>query len=185
MNVRHVVLDVETTGFSPHKGDRIIEIGIIELVNYQPTQNEFQQFFDPGQRLSSRITQLTGIRDRDLAGKPKFGDPTVVRQLVDFIGRSDIVAHNASFDRSFLNAELARVRAKEFAKKRWIDTLALARREFERKIGEAGGPDSLKLDALCEHFRISLKSREKYHRALVDCYLTAKVFANLKHLISA
>ena len=182
MNTRHVVLDVETTGFSPLRGDRIIEIGIVELANYQPTGKEFQQCFDPGQKLSSRITQITGIRDHDLAGKPKFGDPKYVRELVDFIGRSDIIAHNAGFDRRFLNAELARVGAKEFPEKRWIDTLELARREIGRWVGEPGGPDSLKLDALCQHFRISLKGREKYHRALVDCYLTVQVFAKLRKI---
>ena len=171
--VREVVLDLETTGFAYTGRDRIIEIGVVELIDYDLTGNEFRRLVKPGRNeISPRITKLTGISNEDVAYEKMFKHPSVVAELIEFIGDSQIVAHNARFDRNFLNAELNRAGEKEFPKDRWIDTLRLAKET---------SPDlsSYKLDALCDQFRISRESRKSNHGALIDARLTARVYQRL------
>ena len=163
---REVVLDVETTGFSPSKGDRIIEIGVVELINHVPTGKCFHQVIDPGNiELSRRITEITGLRKENLVGKPNFTE--VEKDLVDFIGSSEIIAHNESFDRRFINFQLEQ----KIPESQWLCSMRLAKSLLKLK--------SNKLEALCEHFDISLENRRN-HGALVDSFLTAKVYARLK-----
>ena len=171
--VREVVLDLETTGFAYNGRDRIIEIGVVELIEYELTGNEFRRLVKPGRNeISPRITKLTGISNEDVAYEKMFKHPSVVVELLEFIGDSQIVAHNARFDRNFLNAELNRAGEKEFPKDRWIDTLRLAR---ETSLDLS----SYKLDALCDQFRISRESRKSNHGALIDARLTARVYQRL------
>src|SRR5690606_7184298 len=106
------VFDTETTGLNPEHPDpamcdRIVEVGCIELVNYLPTGREYQMYINPGRPVSEATVRITGITNETLHGKPAFEE--IVGDLMDFIGDSTIVAHNAEFDRGFLNAELARV----------------------------------------------------------------------------
>lgn len=171
--VREVVLDLETTGFAYNGRDRIIEIGVVELIDYDLTGNEFRRLVKPGRNeIPQRITKLTGISNKDVANKKLFKHPSVVAELLEFIGDSQIVAHNARFDRSFLNAALNRAGEKEIPKDRWIDTLRLAKET---------SPDlsSYKLDALCDQFKISRESRKSNHGALIDARLTARVYQKL------
>lgn len=169
-DIREVVLDVETTGFSPDKGDRVIEIGAVELKNYQMTGEYFHTIINPERiRLSRRITEITGIAGSDLVGKPKFEE--VAYDLREFIGASRVFAHNASFDRRFVNFELERANQREIPSEQWDCTLRLAKSKFDLR--------SYTLDALCEHLGISLESREKHHGALIDCRLTAQLYARL------
>ena len=171
--VREVVLDLETTGFAYNGRDRIIEIGVVELIDYDLTGNEFRRLVKPGRNeISPRITKLTGISNEDVAYEKMFKHPSVVVELIEFIGDSQIVAHNARFDRNFLNAELNRAGEKEFPKDRWIDTLRLAK---ETSLDLS----SYKLDALCDQFRISRESRKSNHGALIDARLTARVYQRL------
>ena len=171
--IREVVLDLETTGFAYNGRDRIIEIGVLELIDYDLTGNEFHRLVKPGgNEISQRITKLTGISNKDVANEKKFKHPSVVAELLEFIGDSQIIAHNARFDRSFLNAALNRAGEKEIPEDRWIDTLRLAKDT---------SPDlsSYKLDALCDHFIISRESRKSNHGALIDARLTARVYQRL------
>lgn len=171
-NLREVVLDLETTGFDFKGKDRIIEIGVVELQNHDPTGGEFRRIVNPGNvRISRRITELTGITDKDVEDKKKFKHPSVMEKLLEFIGEAKIVAHNAQFDRNFLNAALRRAGHKDIPKERWIDTVSLAKRKLKLKKNT--------LDALCDHFGISRKSREKHHGALIDARLTAEVYKRL------
>lgn len=179
---REVVLDVETTGFEYDGGDRIIEIGAVELVDWFLGE-EFERLVNPqGVEVSETIMNLTGLTKENLAGKPAFDDSTVVDDLLDFIGESKIIAHNASFDRGFLNAELIRANREIIPAERWIDSMELARKQFP------AGRNSL--DKLCERFKISRVDRTKAHTgrkghsALVDSRLLAKVYLGLNDRLS-
>ena len=170
---REVVLDVETTGFSPARGDRIIEIGVVELIDFEPTGNNFHHIVNPKDiDLSPRITRITGIREEDLVGKPKFEG--LASDLRDFIGSSKVIAHNATFDRSFVNHELSLSDEQMIPEKQWKCTMKLARSKVVL--------NSYTLDALCNRFHISLESREPHHGALIDSLLTSEVYARLRGL---
>ena len=127
--MREIVFDTETTGLDPKQGDRIVEVGCIELINYLPTGREFQIYINPGRPVSEATVRITGITNEVLRSKPQFSHPDVVDRLMEFFGEDPIVAHNAEFDRGFLNAELELLGRAILPKERFIDTLLLAREE--------------------------------------------------------
>jgi DNA polymerase-3 subunit epsilon len=169
--MREVVFDTETTGLEPAEGHRIVEIGCVELVNFLPTGRELQMYINPGRPVSDATVRITGITNETLRGKPAFSHPSVADALLEFFGDSPVVAHNAEFDRGFLNAELARLGKAPFPKERFIDTLVLAREH------RPGSPASL--DAVCKRFNISIEGRE-LHGALKDAKLLAMAYLELR-----
>jgi DNA polymerase-3 subunit epsilon len=167
--LREIVLDTETTGLDPRKGDRVIELGCVELIDRSPSGREFHRFINPdGRPIPAEATRIHGITDSQLVGKPVFRE--VVGDFLAFIGEAPLVIHNADFDLGFLNAELALVSAPAIAKDRVIDTLALARRKHP------AGPNSL--DALCKRYGIDASDRTR-HGAIIDSLLLAKIYAVL------
>ncbi|HEV7690672.1 MAG TPA: DNA polymerase III subunit epsilon [Hyphomonadaceae bacterium] len=169
--MREIVFDTETTGFDHDKDDRIVEVGCVELVNYLPTGKEFQIYINPGRAMGEGAMRVTGITNDMLKGKPSFSHPDVVDRLMEFFGDSIIVAHNAEFDRNFLNAELTRLGRATVPKDRFVDTVVLAREH------RPGSPASL--DAVCKRFNISLEGRE-LHGALKDARLLSMCYLELK-----
>jgi DNA polymerase III subunit epsilon len=168
--VREIVFDTETTGLKPDAGDRIIEIGAVELINHIPTGKTLRALINPGRPVSADTVRITGITDADLKDAPGFDAPGVVDALLAFFGDDVIIAHNAGFDRGFLNMELERCGRAPIPVERWRDTAAMARQKFP------GAPASL--DALCKRFEISLGGRQ-FHGALLDSQLLAQVYLEL------
>ncbi|MCW5724504.1 MAG: DNA polymerase III subunit epsilon [Maricaulaceae bacterium] len=166
--MREIVFDTETTGLDPWSGDRITEIGCVEVVDFIPTGRTFQTYLNPERDVPDVVTQITGLTASFLADKPKFAE--VARKFLDFVGDSPIVAHNASFDRGFINMELERASLTPIAEDRFRDTVRMAREKFP------GAHASL--DALCKRFNISLETRDK-HGALTDALLLAEVYLQL------
>ena len=166
---REIVLDTETTGFNPQTGDRLIEIGCIEIEDLLPTGRTFYRLIDPCRPIPADAQRVHGIGDDRVRGQPKFHE--VCEELLDFIGGDPIVAHNAQFDRSFINFELSLCERTLLEEHRWIDTLNLAQKRFP------GMHNSL--DALCRRFKISLSERT-LHGALVDARLLAMVYLELR-----
>lgn len=170
-NLREIAFDTETTGLDPNNGDRIIEIGAVEMINFVPTGQTLRMLINPGRAVSEATIRITGITDDMLIDMPPFEHESVAQRLIEFIGDSPIVAHNAGFDRGFLNMELQRCGFDPYTDERWIDTLMLAKQRFP------GAPASL--DALCKRFDISLESRT-LHGALLDAQLLATVYLELR-----
>jgi DNA polymerase-3 subunit epsilon len=168
---REIVLDTETTGFEPHLGHRLVEIACIELEDFVPTGRSFHEYVDPERDMPPDAQRVHGISAEFLRGKPKFGEAKIVDRFLEFVGESPLIAHNAGFDRAFINHELGRCGRDHLPEPRWIDTLALARVRFP------GMPNSL--DALCKRFKISLAERD-LHGALIDTNLLAAVYLELK-----
>jgi len=168
--IREIAFDTETTGLEPLKGDRVIELGAVELINHIPTGRTFRRLINPGRSVSAATIEITGITDDMLADKPLFEDPDVIDAFLDFLGDATIIAHNAGFDRGFLNMELERCGRAAIPEARWIDTADMARKRFP------GAPANL--DALCRRFNISLESRT-LHGALLDSQLLADVYLEL------
>ncbi|MEO0818621.1 MAG: DNA polymerase III subunit epsilon [Pseudomonadota bacterium] len=168
--LREIAFDTETTGLDPQNGDRVIEMGAVEMVNHVSTGKTFRVLINPGREVSEATIRITGLTDDILADKPLFDDPSVVDALIDFIGDAQIVAHNANFDKGFLNMELERCGKPTYPDERWVDTLQIAKKRFP------GAPASL--DALCRRFDISLESRT-LHGALLDAQLLASVYLEL------
>ncbi len=168
--VREIAFDTETTGLNPNEGDRIIEIGAVEMINHIPTGKTFRRLINPGMPVSEATIRITGITDAHLRDKPPFEDPGIVDAFLEFLGDATLVAHNASFDRGFLNMELKRCGRDIIPEDRWIDTVQIARKRYP------GAPASL--DALCKRFDISLESRT-FHGALLDSQLLASVYLEL------
>jgi DNA polymerase III subunit epsilon len=166
--MREVVLDTETTGLSVKDGHRIVEIGCIELDNLVPTKNKFHCYLNPERKVSERALEVHGYTDEFLSTKKKFSE--IVEEFLGFIENKRLVIHNAEFDLSHLNNELALLGREKIESKNVIDTLALARAKFP------GSPISL--DALCKRYRID-NSKRTQHTALIDCNLLAKVYINL------
>lgn len=167
--MREIVLDTETTGFEPGEGDRIVEIGAIELLNHVPTGRVYHQYINPERSMPAAAFQVHGLGDDFLRDKPKFAG--IAAGFIDFIGTdSRLVIHNAAFDMKFLNAELGWAGHPVMPMDRAIDTVAMARRKFP------GSPASL--DALCRRFGIDNSAREK-HGALLDSELLAEVYLEL------
>lgn len=167
--MREIVLDTETTGFKPEEGHRLVEIGCLELINHLPTGKTFHQYLNPEREVPADATRVHGLTNEFLADKPKFDD--VADAFLEFIGDAPLVIHNATFDMSFINAELFQSGRKPLPKDRAIDTLTMARRMFP------GSPASL--DALCKRFNVDNSGR-KFHGALLDSELLAEVYLELK-----
>ncbi len=165
---RSVLFDTETTGLDPHGGDRVIEIACLELERDLPTGRVFHVLVDPDRDVPAEATRVHGFTRADLVGKPRFSE--VVDELLAFIGDSPLVAHNATFDFAFVDAELGRLGLPPLGSHRMVDTLALAKARFP------GLPNSL--DALCRRFGIDLSERTS-HNALLDCRLLADVYVEL------
>ena len=168
---REVVLDTETTGLDPRTGHRLIEIACVELEDYLPTGRTFQRYCHPDRPIDPDAERVHGISLASLTDKPRFHEPQVWQEMVAFIGDADLIAHNAPFDRGFLNAELERVGHPGYGPERWVDTLPLAQKKFPGMYNS--------LDALCKRFKISLSEREK-HGALIDTKLLAAVYLELR-----
>ncbi|MBO0751177.1 MAG: DNA polymerase III subunit epsilon [Bradyrhizobiaceae bacterium] len=166
--MREIVFDTETTGLDPWAGDRLVEIGCIELVNRFPTGRTFHRYIDPERDMPEAAFAVHGLSADFLKGKPRFA--AIAEDLLAFIGDAALVAHNAAFDLSFLNAELERIERAAIARDRLVDTLLLARRKFP------GG--SNRLDDLCLRFGID-NSRRTKHGALLDAELLAEVYVEL------
>lgn len=167
--MREIVLDTETTGFEPHEGHRIVEIGAVELFNHVPTGRTYHQYINPERAMPQEAFQVHGLGDDFLRDKPKFAE--IAQDFLNFIGGdSKLVIHNAAFDMKFLNAELGWVSKPLIANERALDTLMIARRKFP------GSPASL--DALCRRFNIDNSSRT-LHGALLDSEILAEVYLEL------
>lgn len=167
--LREIVLDTETTGLDAKNGDRLIELGCIEIVNRIPTGAEFHRFVRPEDRdVHPEAFNIHGISTEFLRDKPLFAD--VVDAFLEFIGDAPLVIHNASFDVGFLNMELERVGRPLIVRERMVDTLEIARRKHP------AGPNSL--DALCKRYGIDNSKRTK-HGALMDSLLLAGVYVEL------
>ena len=166
--MKEVILDTETTGLSVSEGHRIVEIGCIELNDLIPTQNSFHCYLNPERKVSEKALEVHGYTDKFLSTQKKFSD--VVNDFLNFIENKRLVIHNAEFDLSHLNNELALMGKTKLNNENVIDTLALARNKFP------GSPTSL--DALCKRYRID-NSKRTQHTALIDCDLLAKVYINL------
>jgi DNA polymerase-3 subunit epsilon len=165
---REIVLDTETTGTDHATGDRIVEIGAIELLNYIPTGRSFHHYVNPQRAMSQGALAVHGLSDEFLADKPVFA--AIADQLHAFMGDARLVIHNASFDVGFLNAEFARTGHPPLGPERALDTLHLARRKHP------GASNSL--DALCSRYGIDNAKRTK-HGALLDAELLAEVYIEL------
>tara|TARA_B110001454_G_C12690909_1_gene422262 strand:+ start:58 stop:729 length:672 start_codon:yes stop_codon:yes gene_type:complete len=163
-----IVLDTETTGLSVKEGHRIVEIGCIELNNLIPNSNKFHCYLNPERKVSDKALEVHGYTNEFLATKKKFNE--IVDDFLNFIGNKRLIIHNAEFDLSHLNNELALLGKQKIKKENVIDTLTLARDKFP------GSPTSL--DALCKRYRIDNSKRVK-HSALIDCELLSKVYINL------
>lgn len=166
--MREIVLDTETTGFEPDEGDRIVEIGAVELLNHVPTGRTYHQYINPQRAMPQGAFEVHGLGDDFLRDKPLFRD--VAQDFLDFIGDANLVIHNAAFDMKFLNAELGWVKKPLIPAERAVDTLAIARKKFP------GARASL--DALCTRFGIDNSSRT-LHGALLDSEILAEVYLEL------
>jgi len=167
--MREIVFDTETTGLDPLSGDRLVEIGCIELVNRFPTGKVFHKYLNPDRDMPEPAFRVHGLSVEFLSDKPRFVE--VVEELVAFIGNDGmLVAHNAMFDLGFLNAELKRAGKGEVNRDRLVDTLMLARRKHP------GG--SNRLDDLCARYKID-NSRRTKHGALLDAELLAEIYLEL------
>ena len=166
--LREIVMDTETTGLDPLNGDRIVEIGGVELVNHLPTGRTYHQYINPERSMPREAFEVHGLGDDFLRDKPVFA--RIVDDFLEFIADAKLVIHNASFDMGFLNAELSRVGRPPLPDDQAIDTLDIARRKFP------GAQASL--DALCKRFGVDNSAREK-HGALLDSEILAEVYLEL------
>jgi DNA polymerase III subunit epsilon len=166
--LREIILDTETTGLDPKTGDRIVEIGCLELLNRFPSGNEWHFYFNPDRDMPDGAFKVHGISADFLKDKPRFHE--LADQFIDFIGDATLVIHNAPFDMGFLNHELGRLKLGPLSMDRVVDTLAMARRKHP------GSPASL--DALCKRYGVDTAVRSK-HGALVDCKLLADVYVEM------
>ena len=166
--MREIVFDTETTGLNANGGDRLVELGCVELHNHIATGRTFHTHVNPERAVPADAVAIHGHDDTFLSDKPIFA--AIVDAFLDFVGDSPLVAHNAAFDRGFINMELRRTERPEFADERFLDTLVLARRRHP------AGPNSL--DALCARYRIDNSARTK-HGALLDAEILAEVYVEL------
>jgi DNA polymerase-3 subunit epsilon len=166
--MREVVLDTETTGLDPLNGDRIVEIGCIELLNHIPTGRDWHAYFNPERDMPRGAFEVHGLSSEFLKDKPLFAQR--VDEFLAFIDGAAIIIHNASFDMSFINAELKRAGRSPLTAERTVDTLSIARRKHPGAVNS--------LDGLCRRYQIDLSARDK-HGALLDCRLLASVYVEL------
>ena len=166
--MRELVLDTETTGLYHEDGDRIVEIGIVELENHVQTGNTFHYYLNPQKDSSLEALKVHGLTKEFLANKPKFEE--IVDEFLEFIEDSRIIIHNASFDIGFINSELKRLEFQEIPSSNVVDTMMLARSKFRGQ--------SVSLDSLCRKFKIDLSERD-VHGALKDAKLLSLVYLEL------
>jgi DNA polymerase-3 subunit epsilon len=166
--MREIVLDTETTGLDPLRGDRLVEIGCVEIFNRMPTGQTFHVYINPERDMPAEAFAVHGLSSTFLADKPLFS--AVVEGFLEFIGDAPLVIHNASFDISFINAELERIKRPAISRERLVDTLLLARRKHPGV--------SNRLDDLCSRYAID-NSRRTKHGALLDSELLAEVYIDL------
>lgn len=167
--LREIVFDTETTGLKPEDGDKLVEIGAVELVNHLPTGRTYHQYINPGRDVPEEVVKVHGLTEEFLKNYPKLSE--VAPDFIDFVGDDGIlVAHNASFDIHFINYEFKHLGFKTYPWKRVVDTLEIARNKFP------GARNNL--DALCRRFNIDNSARTK-HGALLDAELLAEVYLEL------
>lgn len=166
--MREIVFDTETTGLEPLKGDRLVEIGAVELFNHLPTGRHYHIYINPERSMPDEAFRVHGLSGEFLADKPLFS--AVVDEFLAFIDDATLIAHNANFDIGFLNAEFARLGKPPIPPERVIDTLALARRKHPKAANT--------LDALCSRYGIDTSSRT-VHGGLIDSVLLADVYLEL------
>ncbi len=166
--IREIVMDTETTGLNPRSGDRLVEIGGIELINRMPTGEVLHEYINPERNMPQEAFEIHGLSSEFLADKPIFTD--VAEKFLAFIGDATLVIHNASFDMGFINSELAATDRAPIPLDRVVDTLLIARRKFP------GAANSL--DALCKRFGVNNSARTR-HGALLDSELLADVYLEL------
>lgn len=166
--MREIVLDTETTGLDPLRGDRLVEIGCVEIFNRMPTGQTYHVYINPERDMPAEAFAVHGLSAEFLSTKPLFHE--VVDAFLEFIGDAPLVIHNASFDISFINAELDRIKRVAIPRERLVDTLLLARRKHPGV--------SNRLDDLCSRYAIDNSHRTK-HGALLDAELLAEVYVDL------
>ena len=166
--MREIIFDTETTGLDPYQGDRLVEIGCVELVNGFPTGKTFHVYLNPERDMPEQAFAVHGLSGEFLKDKPLFAD--ICEEFLAFVADAPLVAHNAMFDLGFINAELERCKKMLVQRDRLVDTLMLARRRYP------AGPNSL--DHLCQRFSIDASRRTK-HGALLDAELLAEVYVDL------
>ena len=166
--MREIVFDTETTGLDPNTGDRVTELGCVEVIDCIPTGKTFHTYVNPQRSIPKEVIEITGLTAEFLADKPLFEE--IAEDFLAFVGDAVLVAHNAPFDRGFINMELARLGHPIYPEDRFKDTARIARAKF---------PGSyVSLDALCKRFDISLETRD-VHGALIDARLLAEVYLEL------
>lgn len=167
--IREIVFDTETTGFDPTTGDKLVEIGAVELINHVPTGRTYHQYINPEREVPEEVVKVHGLTTEFLKDYPIFAD--VAQEWIDFIGDDGIlVAHNATFDMKFINFELKRLGYADYQWDRVVDTLEIAKNKFP---GQRNN-----LDALCKRFNIDNSART-FHGALLDAQLLAEVYLEL------
>ena len=166
--MREIVLDTETTGMDPFEGDRIVEIGAVELENHIPTGNHYHVYINPERDVPAEVVAVHGLTEQFLKDKPTFAE--IYADFLEFIGDAKLVIHNAEFDMKFINHHLKEMGAADIPNKRVVDSLIMARQKFP------GSPANL--DALCKRFDIDNTSRT-LHGALLDSELLAEVYLEL------
>ena len=167
--MREICFDTETTGIYPENGDRLVEIGAVELINHLPTGKIFHEYINPQRDVPEEVVKIHGLTNEFLADKPVFAN--IAQEWIDFIGEDGIfVAHNAEFDMRFINFELKKLGYETYEWDRVVDTLAIARNQFP------GARNNL--DALCKRFNIDNSART-FHGALLDAQLLSEVYLQL------
>ena len=166
--MREIVLDTETTGLDPLRGDRLVEVGCVEIFNRMPTGQTFHRYINPERDMPQEAFAVHGLSSEFLADKPLFTH--IVDEFLEFVGDAPLVIHNASFDIGFINMELERVKRAAIPRERLVDTLLLARRKHPGV--------SNRLDDLCSRYAID-NSRRTKHGALLDAELLAEVYIDL------
>lgn len=169
MAIREIIFDTETTGFDPNSGDRIVEIGAVEVIDYLPTGKEFHSFINPERNIPAESTRIHGITNETVKDSPRFSE--ICGEFLDFINGGILVAHNARFDMNFLNFQMKELGFPAIGDERVKDSLALAKSKYPGQMNS--------LDALCRRFNIDLTAREDRHGALLDSYLLADVWLEL------
>ena len=166
--MREIVFDTETTGLDCLSGDRLIEIGCVELLNHIPTGRTFHRYVNPKRAVAYEAGLVHGLTDEFLRSQPGFED--IAEEFAEFVGDSALIAHNAGFDRGFINMELGLCGRTPIPEQRFVDTLVLARQRHPNS------PNSL--DALCARYAIDTSARSK-HGALIDAKILAEVYLEL------
>ena len=167
--MREVIFDTETTGLDPKTGDRMVEIGCVEMIDRVETGNSYHAYYNPERDMPPAAEAVHGLSSDFLSGKPLFSE--TADELLEFLGDAPLVAHNAGFDFGFLNAELDRIGREPISMDRMVDTVAIARKKHPGA--------KLSLDALCTRYGVDRSHRVK-HGALLDAELLAQVYVELK-----